>query len=312
MHRFITTVVVFLSVVAGRGAPPPSGYVLGPNDQINVTVTELPEFNGKSYRIDEDGTVSLPLLGRVQAGGLTLGQLENNLYRALQRQVITPHITANLVETRAQTIAVMGSVNNPGTQPLNPDKTLFDAVAAAGGLKPEAGDTITITRPAAEGPIDLPTAVVDKASGRTSATVKVRDLVELRDSHANIRLRANDEISIPRGPILYVIGNVHKPGGFTISEGRQVFALEALSLAEGFSANAAPASARILREAPDKEQRQEIPVNLKKILAGKQKDVQLSAGDILYIPDNTSRRAATKVMETALATISGIIVWRGI
>ncbi len=318
MHR-ITQSVVILAMAAsfcGGAADPansvPAGYVLGPNDQINVSVSELPEFTSKSYRIDEDGTVSLPLLGRVRAGGLTLAQLENNLFSALQRQVLTPHISANIVEVRNQPLSVMGAVNTPGTQQIQGDKTLFDAIAGAGGLKPEAGDTITVTRRTSEGPLDLPNEVMDTASGRSSATVKVRDVVELRDPHANIRVRANDEIAVARGPVLYVIGDVHKPGGFTISQGRPVYALEALSLAEGFAPNASPGNARILRRKPETDAREEIPINLKKILAGKSKDVQLSPDDILFVPDNTSRRATTKVLETALATISGVVIWRGI
>lgn len=288
------------------------GYVLGPDDQISVTVAELPEFNGKSYRIDHDGTVSLPLIGRVQAGGLTLAQLEANLYKAVQKQVLTPHLTANVVEPRIRPVSVMGAVNNPSIQQMQGDKTLFDVIAGAGGLKIDAGDTIKITRRISEGPLGLPNEVADAESGRSSATVNVRDVVELRDPQANIRVRAHDEISIARGPVLYVLGNVHKPGGFTITQGKTVYALEALSLAEGFSPNAAPGNARILRRNEALSSRQQIPINLKKVLAGKEQDVQLNPEDILFIPDNTSRRAITKMMETALTTISGVIVWRGI
>ncbi|HEY3839234.1 MAG TPA: polysaccharide biosynthesis/export family protein [Bryobacteraceae bacterium] len=319
MHRIsIRAMVIFLTAAisfaaeGNRTSAPPAGYVLGPNDEINVTVAELPEFNGKSYRIDEDGTVSLPLLGRVRAGGLTLPQLESNLTQSLKRQVIDPHLTANIIETRKQPVSVMGEVTTPGTQMIQGDKTLFDVIAAAGGLKVDAGDVIRITRRASEGQLDLPDEVIDKEAGRSSGTVKVHDVVDLRDARANIRVRANDEVFIARGPVLYVIGNVHKPGGFTMSQGKPVYTLEALSLAEGFTLNAAPSNARILRRGPDTQARQEIPVNLKKILAGKSEDVKLSPDDILFIPDNTSRRATTKVLETALSTISGVVIWRGL
>jgi polysaccharide export outer membrane protein len=318
MPRLNSTLVIFITMLVSYAAEThntsitAAGYVLGPNDQINVTVTELPEFNGKSYRIDQDGTVSLPLVGRVQAGGLTLSQLESSLFKVLQKQVITPHITANVVEARNQPVSVMGEVTTPGTQMIQGDKTLFDVIAAAGGLKVDAGDTIRITRRATEGSLNLPDEVIDKEAGRNSGTVKVHDVVDLRDPRANIRVRANDEVFVGRGPVLYVIGNVHKPGGFTMSQGKPVYALEALGLAEGFTLNAAPANARILRRGADTEARQDIPINLKKILAGKTEDVRLSPDDILYIPDNTSRRATTKVLETALATISGVVIWRGI
>lgn len=290
----------------------PSAYVLGPNDQITVSVVELPEFSGRPYRIDEDGTVSLPLLGRVQAGGLTLAQLEANLRTALEVDVRTPHLTANVVETRPQPVSVMGEVNSPGLQQVQGTKTLFDVLAAAGGLKTDAGDVITITRHAPEGPLNLPGERKELPDGRTTAEVKVHDVVDLRDPRANIVILPHDEISVRRAPVFYVIGNVHRPGGFTLQQGRAVSALEALSLAEGFAPNAAPGSARVLRRESDVNSREQIPVDLKKILAGKTKDVQLFPDDILYIPDNTSRRVTTKIGETALMTISGVVIWRGL
>jgi polysaccharide biosynthesis/export protein len=320
MHRTIWVLFVFLAVdahgILGADQTPAqseaaAGYVLGPNDQITVSVVELPEFSGRSYRIDEDGTVSLPLLGRVRAAGLTLTQLENNLYNSLRTQVRTPHVTANVVEARTRAVSVMGAVNAPGMQQIQGTKTLFDVLAAAGGIKPEAGEQVTITRQASEGPLNLPDEQTDAADGRSTAAVKVRDVVELRDPRANIVVRAHDEISVSRGTLLYVIGNVHKPGGFTLLQGHAVSALEALSMAEGLAANASPSGARILRRTSETNAREQIPVNLKKILAGKLKDVQLSPDDILYVPDNTTRRVAAKTLETALATISGVIIWRG-
>jgi polysaccharide export outer membrane protein len=318
MPRIRCVLVIFLTILAGYAADnhntsiTSAGYVLGPNDQINVTVTELPEFNGKSYRIDQDGTVSLPMVGRVQAGGLTLSQLESNLFKTLQKQVITPHITANVVEARNQPVSVMGEVVTPGTQMIQGDKTLFDVIAAAGGLKVDAGDVIRITRRGSEGTLNLPDEVIDKDAGHCSGTVKVHDVVDLRDPRANIRVRANDEVFVARGPVLYVIGNVHKPGGFTMSQGKPLYALEALGLAEGFTLNAAPSNARILRRGADTAARQEIPINLKKILSGKSEDIRLVPDDILFVPDNTTRRATTKILETALTTISGVVIWRGL
>ena len=118
--------------------------------------------------------------------------------------------------------------------------------------------------------------------------------------------------SVGKAPVLYVIGNVRKAGGFTLSEGRSVSALEALSLAEGLLPNAAPTKARILRRTGnDTTSREQIPINLKSVLSGKTQDIDLGAGDILFIPDNVSHRAVTRTLETALNTISGVAIWRG-
>jgi polysaccharide export outer membrane protein len=289
-----------------------SSYKLGAGDQILVQVVELPEFGNHPYRVDPDGTVGLPLLGRVRAEGLSLAQFESELTTGLKRQVIEPHLTATLAEPRSQPVSVMGAVNNPGTQQLVGRKTLFDILASAGGPKPDAGNLVTVTRLTSEGSLPLPNAVEDPTTRRITATVRLRDIVDLRDPSSNIVVQPHDEISVPRGQLLYVIGNVKKPGGFTFSEGRSMSALEALSMAEGLAPNASAKSARILRKTgTDGTSRDQIPIDLKKILDGKLEDVQLSADDILFVPDNVSRRVTTKTLETALSTISGIAIWRG-
>ncbi|HLK51558.1 MAG TPA: polysaccharide biosynthesis/export family protein [Bryobacteraceae bacterium] len=291
----------------------PPGYILGPNDQISVDVVELPEFNNKSYRVDNDGTISLPLIGRVHAAGLTLTEFEGTVHNLLQKQVRNPHLVANLIETRSQAVSVMGAVNTPGIQQLQGTRNLFDVLAAAGGLKQEAGDVITITRQSDQGPLNLPQAVRDPASGRMTAELKVRDVVELRDPHLNIPIMPHDEISVPKAKLLYVIGNVRKAGGFTLSDGRSVSALEALSMAEGLAPNAGPSHARILRRNETSvADRQQIPIDLKKILDGKAEDVALMPDDILFVPDNLSRRVSTRALEMAVQTLSGIVIWRGI
>jgi polysaccharide biosynthesis/export protein len=297
--------------VAPREAP--AGYVLGANDQISVDVVELPEFNSRSYRVDNDGTVSLPLIGRVQAAGLTLSEFEQAVRTSLMKQVRNPHMVANLIETRSQAVSVMGEVNSPGIQQLQGTRRLFDVLAAAGGVKQDAGDVITVTRQPEEGPLNLPQAARDPSTGRFTAEVKVRDVLDLKDPHANITVQPHDEISVPRARILYVIGNVRKAGGFTLSQGRSVSALEALSLAEGLAPSAAPARARILRRGDlAVADRQQIPIDLKKILAGKANDVPLKPDDILFIPDNVSRRVSIRALEMTVQTVSGIVIWRGL
>ena len=298
--------------VAGSDKSSAPSYILGPGDQILVQVSELPDYGARSYRLDADGSVSLPLVGRIHAEGLTVSQFEAEVAAGLKKQIINPHLVATVTEPRPEPISIMGSVNNPGTQLLQGHKTLFDVVAAAGGLKPDAGNRIAITRSEDEGALALPDVVKDPATGRMTGSVKVADLVDLRDSASNITVRPHDEISVPRAQLIYVIGNVKRAGGFTLREGSTLSALEALSMAEGLAANASPKSAHILRKTEaDSTGRQRIPINLQKILNGKSPDVELTAADILFIPDNVSKRATTRTLETILQTVSGIAIYRG-
>jgi polysaccharide export outer membrane protein len=291
---------------------PERGYVLGPGDQVLIQVVELPDFSSHPYRVDSDGTVGLPLVGRIRASGLTLEHFENEVTQSLKKQVIDPHVVVSVSEPRSQPVSVIGSVNTPGTRQVQGPTTLFDAIAGAGGLKPEAGNVVTITRQPNEGPLELPNASRDPKTGVWTANITLRDLVDLRDSAANIEIKPHDQISVSRAPVVYVIGNVRKAGGFTVSDGRPISTLEALSLAEGFSPNASPKHARILRkQGNDTISRQEIPVNLSKILYGEKKDVELRPGDILYVPDNLSRRITGRALEITVNTISGVAIWRG-
>jgi polysaccharide export outer membrane protein len=190
---------------------------------------------------------------------------------------------------------------------------LFDVLAMAGGLKSDAGDVIKITRIGAEGQLNLPNATQDPATGNSSGEVSVREVVELQDRKANIVVRPHDEISVSRAQIVYVVGDVHKPGGFALSQRRSVSAMEALSMAEGPITTANAGAASILRTPPDGgPTRQKIPIDMKKVMAGKAEDIQLQPNDVLFIPDNTSRRAATRAAEVALTTISGLIIFRGL
>jgi polysaccharide biosynthesis/export protein len=303
-------ILLMLSVISLPASDPPERYVLGPGDAVSVQVVGLPEFGARPYPVDADGTVGLPLVGRVRAEGLTLADFEQQVVAELKKRVLHPHVVTSLAERRAAPVSVIGAVNIPGTQQIQGRKTLFDVLAAAGGVKADAGSEVTITRQKSEGPLDLPDTNEDPSSGRLTAAVSLHDLVNLSNPTANIIVRPHDEISVARAQVVYVIGDVKKAGGFTLSQGGSLSAVEALSMAEGFAPNAAPKSARILRK--QGAGREQIPVNLNKILAGKGKDVQLQAGDILFIPDNTSRRVTTRTLEAAMNTISGVIIWRGL
>src|SRR5512146_717663 len=127
--------LVILSVACLAAAPqkPERGYVLGPGDQVLLQVVELPEFGSHPYRVDNDGGVGLPLVGRIRASGLTLEQFESKLTETLKKQVIEPHVVASIAEPRSQPVSVIGSVNNPGTRQVQGPTTLFDAIAGAGG-----------------------------------------------------------------------------------------------------------------------------------------------------------------------------------
>ncbi|HTP88155.1 MAG TPA: polysaccharide biosynthesis/export family protein [Bryobacteraceae bacterium] len=286
-------------------------YVLGPDDLVSVEVAELADaFTSKSYRIDADGTVSLPYTGRIRAGGLTLAQFEAVVTERLRSQVLEPHVTATIAESHSQPVSVMGAVNTPGVYQLQGGRRLLDVLSLAGGLKPESSDYLTLSRRADMGAIPVAGAHPDPDGHTSSVNIRVNELFDSGATGVNVTLRPYDTILVPRAEMVYVVGDVQKAGSFPLSQSNSMSALEAVSLAQGFTPSAAPQKARVLREIPGQPNRkQQIPVDLRKLLAGRAPDVQLQANDVLYVPNS---RATQKGAELVLRTISGFIIWHGI
>ena len=110
------------SLLPAADKPDQSRYVLGPGDQLMVQVVELPEFGARPYRVDADGSVGLPLLGRIRAEGLTLSEFETEVSAGLKRQVLHPHLFTSVTEPRSQPVSVMGAVITPGVSRCKPEK----------------------------------------------------------------------------------------------------------------------------------------------------------------------------------------------
>jgi len=117
-------------------------------------------------------------------------------------------------------------------------------------------------------------------------------------------------ISVPRAEMVYVIGQVPKPGGYVLGEHESFSVLKAVSLAGGTDHGAAPQNARILRPVAGNANRQEIPINLKTIMEGSAGDVPLQPEDIFFIPASGPKKVAARVAEAALQVTTGIIIYR--
>ena len=289
---------------------------LGPNDEVIVRVLDAEEIPEQPARVDGRGNLNLPLAGRVAAAGLTVEELEDELTARLGRFLRQPQVTVTLAEVRSQPVAVLGAVNKPGVQQIESPLTLVEILSLAGGLRPDAGHSIKITRQAEFGALPLPGARADPSGRFSVAEVNVKEVLEARRPEDNIVVRPHDVISVPRAAMVYVIGEVEKSGGFVLEERQSVSVLQALSLAGGLGDVAAIEHARILRrgagEGPGRREgeRVEIAVDLKAIMAGKSSDVALEPEDILFVPRSGKRAATEALKKAAVGTLSGIAIWR--
>src|SRR4051812_38230088 len=151
-----------------------SSYILGPEDQITIQAPDLEEISGKPVRIDLRGYLSLPLIGRVQAGGLTAEQLETQLKERFKRYLHTPDISVTVTEFRSQPVSVLGAVQNPGIHQLQGNKNLFAVLSLAGGLRQDAGYNVNITRRLKWGRIPLAGAADDSTGEFSVASISIR------------------------------------------------------------------------------------------------------------------------------------------
>jgi len=288
------------------------GYVLGPGDQFSLEIPDLEELNGKVHRIDGDGTVNLPLVGRIKAAGMTLSQFEAKLDEKLSDQLKEPHITVTVTETLSAPVTVLGSVNTPGVHQIKGNESLAEVISLAGGLKPDAGYLVTVTRKAGYGTLPLKDVSEDKANNVFTGTVNMTDIIDGKNPAENIRVMPNDVITVPRAKLVYVIGEVKRSGGFTLEQHKSVSILQVLALAEGLTPSAAKNRTIIMRQEPGAANRTEIRVDLGKIMSGKENDVALLPEDILFVPNSIARQIRLTAIQTAVSTGTGILIWRGL
>jgi len=295
---------------ADAGNQSVAGYILGPDDQILIRAPYAEEISEKPVLIGTNGYISLPMVGRLRASGLTVEQLETEIVSRLKPYLQEPHVSVSVVEFRSQPVSVLGAVANSGVVQLRGHKTLFEVISEAGGLKNEAGNTIKITRRKEFGPIPLASAVADRSGQFSVAEVSVKSVMEARNPQENIEVKPKDVVSIPRAELIYVIGSVKRAGGFVLNEREHISVLQALSMAEGLDRVASGGNARILRSSDGASTRTEIPVDVNKILAGKTSDVSMLANDILFIPNSAAKSATLRGVEAAIQVATGVVIWR--
>lgn len=268
-------------VSTGRLRP---NYVLGPGDQIMIRAFEMEELSERPYLIDGDGNINLPQLGRLAVSGLTVERVEGLLVERMRTFVQRPQATVTIVQFRSEPVFFVGAFKAPGIYPLQGRRTLVEVLSTIGGLQPNASRRIKITRRKEMGPLPLPGAIESTDGKTTSAEISMGSLRENVNPAEDIVLQPFDVVSVERAEMVYVNGEIGKVGGFELGERESISVVQIISLAGGLSKDAMPAKARILRPVLNSSRRSEVPVDITRILAGKDNDFPLLPNDLLYIP----------------------------
>lgn len=272
---------------------------IAPNDLIGISVYDAPELT-RTVRVDSDGTITLPMLKRpLNATGLMPRQMENAIAAALKADqiLVEPLVKVTVVEYYSRPISVVGAVKKPVTFQALGTVTLLEAIARAEGLTELAGREI----------------VVGTSSGAEPVRrVAVKDLMEGARPEANLKLTGGEEIRIPEAAKVFVVGNVKKPGAFAVRDSAEFTVLKALAMAEGLAPFPMKVAYIYRKDAAGASQ--EVAVELQKIMKRQSPDPTLQPNDILYIPDNASRRLGVAAIEKVLlfGSTAGAtaLVWR--
>ena len=306
---------------AGPGAQPPQAeaprpvYLLSPGDQIVIRAQNVEEISEKPFRIDGEGFLNLPVVGRIRAAGLTVEQLEAALADRLKLFVRSPQVVVSVIETaRPQEVAnpvyLVGAFRQPGVYPLGTrPETLGEVLMRTGGLLPTAMRRVKVIRRIEQGRLDLKN-VTESTDGKTTyGEAALTATGELADPADNIVMKPQDVVVAMKLEPVYVTGEVARSGAFPLEDREYLTAAQILAMA-GAGPNADLEKARVLRVVGDSSQRAEIPLNLREIFNGKANDFPLMANDVLYIPrKGGAGRTVTQMGLIAVPALVTSLIW---
>ncbi len=248
-------------------------YRVGRQDLLEIRVFDLEELN-QTVRVADDGSITLPLLGRLLVAGRTKGDLEKEIARLLEERFVRdPQVTIFIKEYESKKVAVSGAVKKPDTYEMLGEKTLLEMISKAGGLDRDLGKEIIVFRQEDDGPARRIAVDLDR-------------LVYDADPALNLPVRPGDIIYVPtvEKVRIFVSGAVRNPNLYEVPRAEPVTVLKAVTLAGGTTDRAAESRVQVIRTGPD-GRRVVLPVNLKKIKRGKAEDPVLQKDDLVLVPE---------------------------
>jgi polysaccharide biosynthesis/export protein len=266
---------------------------IGPGDQIHVTVVDSPELD-QHPRVTDAGEVPLIGVGAVKIAGLTPAEASTAVHDKLiaAHYLNHPEVTVTVEQYATQTVSVLGQVRASGGYPIGTARPVVDVLALAGGLNEVADRNIVIER---RGDPDHPLHYNLANDG----------VVALQTS---VLVYPGDTVMVPKAGIVYVLGDVNRPGGFVMdNNSTELTLLQALARAGGVSRTAKQGHAKLLRK--DATGYHETQLSLGEIQKGKQQDIALAPGDVLYVPFSYAKNIAVSGSSGIISSVSSAAVY---
>jgi polysaccharide export outer membrane protein len=264
-----------------------SALVLGPGDEVEIAVYGAPDLS-EHTRVSAEGNISMPLIGYVRVAGLTSSEAEGAIEAQLRQGNIVndPQVSLYVKEYTSGNISVAGEVAKPGAYSALGPHRLFDVLQAAGGLTEKAANRAVISHRGSEKPM---TVELPKDPSQMALN--------------NVEILPGDTVVVPAAPIVYMLGEVSKPGGYVLNSINGVTLLRVFAAAGGPTHAASVGGTKMVRRTPSGLQ--ELKVPLKNILRAKAPDIPVQADDIIYVPSSRIKEVLNAgALATTLSTVA--------
>jgi len=263
--------------------------LIGPGDMVHVHVFETPDLD-QGARVTDNGTLTLILGGDVHIADLTPAEAAKAIEDVLENGKFLLH-PITIEEFATQKVTVLGEVKLPGAYTINTPRSVLEVLTLAGGLSDLADRKI----------------IVQRRKTREQVTYFVSNQGDLALNSA-IQVYPGDSLLVPRAGIVYMLGEVARPGGYTMTNNdAQLTVLQLLARAGGTGHAAVPSHARLIRRKGDEYVEQEL--QLSNIQKGKQADFVLQADDVIWVPFSYVRNVATQ-SAAILSTAGSAAIYR--
>ena len=252
-------------VLCGQGP----NILIGPGDLIHIQVFDTPEMEQR-LRVSENGDVSLEFLGNLHLAGMSTAQAARELERRFEagKILLHPQVTVFIDQYATQSVSILGEVHQPGTYQITAPRSIIDILAMAGGATSAADRHITIKR---HGP-----------KGQKVSYFLSNEANEAFDQ--SVLVYPGDTVLVEKAAFVYILGDVRNPGGYIMDDNRSEFtALQLVAEAGGLNKTSVPEHSRLIRNNPDGTL-DETRIQLARMQKGKEPDLPLFAGDIIFVP----------------------------
>jgi polysaccharide export outer membrane protein len=268
---------------------------IGPGDLLEITESHTPEFKS-AVRVSDAGSVVLALAGEVQIGGMDERVAAQAIEAALiaRGMLLHPQVIVLVTGYAGQDVSILGEVKRPGVYPYTVHHRLLDLISAASGLGPNAGRLVTIIHrddPETVLPVSLDPQGADQGGDH------------------NPELVAGDTVQVSSAGLVYVVGDVVRPGAFPVDPVQGITLVQAITLAWGPSQNAALSKAVLIREQAGG--RTITSLDLKRMLRGVDPDLPIHDRDIIFVPDSVAKNLWNRTMESVVQSAVGVSIYAG-